>query len=104
MRTEAIPRLLFIERAATAEPVNVEVDRPRAVHPKVTGIWRDGAFSRVRKIVETRFEYGAMYLRVVTDHGCVDLRRHRVSDPRTLKMRTAWEICADLDAVEITMR
>jgi len=79
----------------------VEVDRPRAVHPRVTGFWRGGDFYRVIKIVETRYEYGETHLRVVTDRGCADLRRARVADPRTMRTRTAWELCAELDAIEI---
>jgi len=96
-----LPTLLFLERAAVAEPVNVEVDRPMAVHPRVTGFWRGSDFYRVVKIVETRYEYGETHLRAVTDRGSVDLRRLRVTDPRTLRTHTAWELCAELDAIEI---
>lgn len=99
--TETLPLLLFIETAALAEPVTVEVDRPRAVHPTVTGFWRSGEYHRVVKIVETRYEYGETYLRVVTDRGCVDLRRYRATDPRTMRTRQRWELCAELDAIEI---
>jgi len=93
--------LLFIETAALAEPVSVEVDRPRAVHPIVTGFWRDGEYHRVIKIVETRYEYGETFFRVVTDRGCADLRRHRAADPRTMRTRVAWELCAEVEAIEI---
>lgn len=72
-----------------------------ALHPKVAGFWRDGEFARVLKIVETRFEHGEQYLRVVTDRGCFDLRRFRRPDPRTLRMHSAWELSAELDAVEM---
>lgn len=101
---DGIPPLLFIERAAISEPVSVEVDRPQALHPRVTGFWRGGEFHRVIKIVESRFEYGEMHLRVVTDRGCVDLRRYRTSHPRTMRTRTAWEVCAELDAIELPRR
>jgi len=93
--------LLFIETAALAEPVSVEVDHPRAVHPIVTGFWRDGEYHRVIKIVETRYEYGETFFRVVTDRGCADLRRHRAADPRTMRTRVAWELCAEVEAIEI---
>jgi hypothetical protein len=96
-----LPLLLFIETAALAEPVSVEVDRPRAVHPQITGFWRHGEYHRVLKIVETRHEYGEMFYRVVTDRGCADLRRHRTGDPRTMRTRIAWELIAEVDAVPI---
>lgn len=97
-----LPRLLFLERAALIEPVSVEVDRPGAVHPRVTGFWRGDAFHRVVKIVETRYEYGEMYVRAVTDDGAVDLRRRRVRDAATMRTRTVWELCAELDTVDIS--
>ncbi len=100
-REDEVPLLLFIERAVVADPVSVEVNRPLAVHPQVTGFWRGGGFSRVLKIVETRYEHGETYFRVVTDRGCVDLRRYHYTDPRTMRTRVAWEVCADLDAVDI---
>ncbi len=93
--------LLFIERVALTEPVSVEVDRPRAVHPLVTGFWRNDEYHRVLKIVETRYEYGETFFRVVTDRGCADLRRHRATDPRTMRTRIAWELCAEVEAFEI---
>lgn len=93
--------LLFIERMALAESVSVEVDRPRAVHPLVTGFWRNDEYHRVLKIVETRYEYGETFFRVVTDRGCADLRRYRVTDPRTMRTRVAWELCAEVEAFEI---
>lgn len=98
---DAIPHLLFVERAAVADPITVEVDRPLAVHPRVTGFWRRGEFFQVIKIVETRYEHGEIHLRVVSDRGRADLRRYRQIDPRTLKSTVAWEVSADLDAVEI---
>ena len=97
----AFTPLLFIERAALAEPVSVEVDRPRAVHPLVTGFWRNDEYHRVVKIVETRYEYGETFFRVVTDRGCADLRRYRATDPRTMRTRVAWELCAEVEAVPI---
>ncbi len=93
--------LLFIETAALAERVNVELDRPHAVHPSVTGFWRYGEYHRVLKIVETRYEYGETYFRVVTDRGCADLRRYRAADPRTMRTQVTWELCAEVEAVEI---
>lgn len=100
-RPAALAQLLFIETAALAEPVSVEVDRPRAVHPLVTGFWRNGEYYRVLKIVESRYEYGEMFVRVVTDRGCVDLRRYRSGDPQTMRTRVAWELVAEVDAVPI---
>jgi len=97
---EEVPQLLFVERAVRADPITVEVDRPLAMHPRVTGFWRSGTFARVLKIVETRYEHGETYYRVVTDRGCVDLRRFHLSDPQTMRSRPAWEVCADLDAFE----
>jgi hypothetical protein len=98
--TAELPELLFVERAVVADPVSVEVDRPAAVHPRVTGFWRNGAYLRVVKIVETRYEAGERFYRIVTDHGCFDLRRYRRIDPRSLRSSLAWEVCAELDAIE----
>lgn len=103
-REPTVPFLLFIERAAVGDPITVEVDRPMALHPKVVGFWRDGEFTKVQKIVETRYEHGETYFRVVTDRGCFDLRRFRRPDPRTLHMRSEWELSAELDAVEMSWR
>lgn len=97
----AVTPLLFIETAALAEPVSVEVDRPRAVHPRVTGFWRNKEYHRVLKVVETRYEYGETFFRVVTDRGCADLRRYRATNPRTMRTRVAWELCAEVEAIEI---
>jgi len=99
-KTERLPELLFVERAVVADPVSVEVDRPAAVHPRVTGFWRNGEYVRVVKIVETRYEAGERFHRIVTDHGCFDLRRYRRIDPRSLRSSAAWELCAELDAIE----
>ncbi|HEX4841192.1 MAG TPA: hypothetical protein VFV60_03405 [bacterium] len=99
-KTEPLPELLFVERAVVADSVSVEVDRPAAVHPRVTGVWRSGEYVRVVKIVETRYEAGERFYRIVTDHGCFDLRRYRRADPRTLRSSVAWEVCAELDAIE----
>jgi hypothetical protein len=100
-RRQDIPHLLFIERTAVAEPITVELDRPAAFHPKVAGFWRNGEFVRVVKIVDTRYEHGEMFLRVVTDRGCFDLRRFRRPESRTLRMDSTWELSAELDTVEI---
>lgn len=99
---ETVPQLLFVERTAHVEPITVELDRPLAVHPRVTGFWRGGEFARVLKIVETRYEHGETYFRVVTDRGCVDLRRYHARTAQTTRSRVAWEVSADLDAYEIT--
>lgn len=99
-KTEPLPELLFVEHAVVTDPVSVEVDRPAAVHPRVTGFWRNGEFVRVVKIVETRYEAGERFYRLVTDHGCFDLRRYRRSDPHSLRSSMAWEVCAELDAIE----
>ena len=104
MATEDIPHLLFIERVAFAEPITVELDRPMALHPKVAGFWRNGEFARVLKIVDARYEHGETHVRVVTDRGCFDLRRFRRPDSRTLRMDAIWELCAELDTVELTDR
>lgn len=98
---EDLPELLFVERAVVADPITVELDRPAAVHPRVSGFWRGGEFHRVIKIVETRYEAGETFFRTVTDRGCVDIRRYRQIDPRTLRASVAWEACAELDAAEI---
>lgn len=100
-RRQDLPHLLFLERTAVAEPITVELDRPAALHPKVAGFWRNGEFVRVVKIVDTRYEHGEMFLRVVTDRGCFDLRRFRRPESRTLRMDSTWELCAELDTVEI---
>jgi hypothetical protein len=99
--TAPLPELLFVERAVVADPVSVEVDRPAAVHPRVTGFWRNGEYVRVVKIVETRYEAGERFYRIVTDHGCFDLRRYRRIDSRSLRSSAAWEVCAELDAIEV---
>jgi hypothetical protein len=99
-KTEALPELLFVEKAVVADPVSVEVDRPAAVHPRVTGFWRNGEYVRVVKIVETRYEAGERFYRIVTDHGCFDLRRYRRIDSYSLRSSMAWEVCAELDAIE----
>ncbi len=83
------------------EPVTVEVDRPTAARPRLTGYWRRGEFCRVLKVIDVRPEVGETYYRVLTDRGAAELRRYRRVDPRTLRSAVAWEVCADLDAVEI---
>src|SRR5712692_5121687 len=100
-REPDLPELLFVERAVVADPVNVEVDRSAALHPRATGFWRNGEFYRVIKIVETRYEAGETFCRTVSDRGCVDLRRFRRIDSRTMRVSVAWEVGAELDAVEI---
>jgi hypothetical protein len=101
---EDLPELLFVERAVVADPVTVEVDRPAAVNPRVTGFWRNGEYLRVVKIVETRYEAGERFYRTVTEGGCVDLRRYRHLNPKTLRSAVAWEVCAELDAVVVSRR
>lgn len=100
--SEVVPHLLFVERAVRTDPISVELDRPHAEHPRITGFWRNGVFARVLKIVETRYEHGETFYRVVTDQGCVDLRGYHVRSMQTMRSQLAWEVCADLDAVEIT--
>ncbi len=97
----SLPQLLFVERKVVADPITVEVDRPAAVHPRMSGFWRAGEFYQVVKIVETRLEAGEAFFRTVTDRGCVDVRRYHRVDARTLRSSVAWEVCAELDAVEI---
>ncbi|MEX0765766.1 MAG: hypothetical protein ACRDFA_08705 [bacterium] len=103
-RQSDLPHLLFVERTALAEPITVEMDRPMALHPKVAGFWRNGEFARVLKIVDTRYEHGEIHLRVVTDRGCYDLRRFRRPKSQTLRMDSTWELCAELDTVELSYR
>lgn len=98
---DVLPELLFVERAVVADPITVEVDRPAAVHPRFSGFWRGGEFYRVIKIVETRYEAGETFFRTVTDRGCVDIRRYRHIAPRTLRASVVWEVCAELDALEV---
>ncbi len=95
------PDLLFIQRAATSDPVAVEVDRPQAFHPRLVGFWRGTEFYRVLRVVATRWEYGVTYYRVVTDRGAFDLRHVRRMDPLTLRARRTWEVCAELDTVPV---
>src|SRR5574341_943621 len=73
--------LLFIERMALSEPVSVEVDRPRAVHPIVTGFWRDDEYHRVLKIVETRYEYGETFWIALSEPVSVEVDRPRAVHP-----------------------
>lgn len=103
-RRSDLPQLLFVERTALAEPITVEMDRPMALHPKVAGFWRNGEFAHVLKIVDTRYEHGETHLRVVTDRGCYDLRRFRRPQSQTLRMDSTWELCAELDTVELPYR
>ena len=100
LKIEPLPELLFVERAVVADPVFVEVDRPAAVHPRVTGFWRNGEYVHVVKIVETRYEAGERFYRIVTEHGCFDLRRYRRVNPHSLRSSLAWEVCAEIDAIE----
>jgi hypothetical protein len=93
--------LIFIERARTLEPVVVEVDRPMAYRPRLVGFWRGTEFHLITKMVTTRREYDAVYHRVVTDRGAFDLRHIRQMDPLTLRMRRAWQLCAELDAIPV---
>jgi hypothetical protein len=90
-----------VERAVVAEPITVEVDRSRAVRPRLTGYWRRGEFYRVHQVLAVRPEVGETYYRVLTDRGAAELRRYRRVDPRTLWSAVAWEVCADLDVVEL---
>ncbi|MDR7417695.1 MAG: hypothetical protein QN178_02155 [Armatimonadota bacterium] len=95
---------LFIERARVVEPVVVELDRPAAFRPKPTGFWRAKEFYVIKRIIATRREHDAVYHRVVTDRGAFDLRHVRRMDPRTLRVWRTWELCAHLDAMQVTRR
>lgn len=94
------PRLLFIERAPLRTAVAVEVARDGA-RGRPAGFWRGTEFYRVERIVETRREHDAIYYRVITDHGCFDLRRYRALESWTLRPSVGWELTAELDAIEV---
>jgi hypothetical protein len=93
--------LLLIERARVAEPVAVEVDRPLAHRPRVTGFWRGTEFHLVTRLIATRQEHDATYYRVLTSRGAFDLRNIRRMEPLTLRIRRVWELCAELDVVPV---
>lgn len=95
------PEMLFIERAAVAEPIAVEVDRPLAFRPRLVGFWRGNEFYLIARVVATRREYDATYHRVLTDRGAFDLRSIRRADAVTLRSRRCWEVCAELDAIPL---
>lgn len=103
-RSKASPppaEMLFVERAACAEAIAVEMDRPLAFRPRVVGFWRGTEFYQVTRIVATRREHDATYHRVLTDRGAFDLRFVRRMDPVTLRSRRHWEVCAELDAIPV---
>jgi hypothetical protein len=93
--------LIFIERARTLEPVVVEIDRPMAYRPRLVGFWRGTEFHLITRVVATRREHDAIYHRVVTDRGAFDLRCVRQMDPRTLRVRRAWQLCAELETIPV---
>jgi len=95
------PEMLFVERAAVAEPITVEVERPLAFRPRLVGFWRGNVFHLIARVVATRREYDATYHRVLTDRGAFDLRSFRRADAVTLRSRRCWEVCAELDAIPI---
>lgn len=103
-RPRRATELLLVERAVVCEPVTVEVDRPGAARPHPAGYWRGGVFCPILKVLEVRPEVGETYYRVLTDHGAAELRRYRRVDPRTLRASVAWEVCADLDVIELPRR
>ncbi len=99
-RAREDPHLLFVERAALQEGVAVErsVTGGRAL----AGFWRGEDFYQIRRVAEVRREQDAIYYRVITDRGCFDLRLIRQMDPWTLRLEVAWELTAELDAIEVT--
>lgn len=99
-RVRERPRLLFIERAPLRTAVVVEMARDGA-RGRPSGFWRGTEFYRVERIVETRREHDAFYYRVITDHGCFDLRRARRLEPWTLRPSVWWELTAELEAIEV---
>lgn len=96
--------MLFVERAAVAEPIAVEFDRPLAFRPRLVGFWRGSEFHLIARVVATRREYDATYHRVLTDRGAFDLRSFRRADAVTLRSRRCWEVCAELDAIPLARR
>jgi len=99
-RVREQPRLLFVERAPLQVPVAAEVARDGS-RGRLSGFWRGSDFYRVERVVETRREHDAVYYRVITDRGCFDLRRARRLEPWTLRPAVAWELTAELDAIEV---
>ncbi|MDI6772385.1 MAG: hypothetical protein QME77_07315 [bacterium] len=95
------PGMLFIQRAAIADAITVEVDRPLAFRPRLVGFWRGNEFHLIARVVATRREHDAIYHRVLTDRGAFDLRSIRRADAVTLRFRRCWEVCAELDAVPL---
>ena len=90
----------IIERAPLRTAVVVEMARDGA-RGRPSGFWRGTEFYRVERIVETRREHDAIYYRVITDHGCFDLRRYRALEPWTLRPSVWWELTAELEAIEV---
>lgn len=99
-RAREDPPLLFVERAALQDAVAVE--RSGAGVRALAGFWRGSDFYQIRAVAEVRREQDAVYYRVITDRGCFDLRRIRQMDPWTLRLTVAWELTAELDAIEVT--
>jgi hypothetical protein len=93
--------MVLIERARVAEPVAVEVDRPLAPRPRLTGFWRGREFHLVKRLIAVRHEHDAAYYRVLTSRGVFDLRNIRRMDPLTLRIRRVWELCAELEVVPV---
>lgn len=93
--------LLLIHRADLGEPITVEVDRPLAFRPRLVGFWRGAEFYVIERVFATRREHGVTYHRVLTDRGAYDLRLSRSFDSLTMRPRHAWEVCAELDAVQV---
>jgi len=99
-RAREDPPLLFVERTTLADAVAVE--RSGAGTRGLAGFWRGEDFYQIRRVAEVRRETDAVYYRVITDHGCFDLRRLRQMDPWTLRPIVTWELTAELDAVQVT--
>ncbi|MDR7482965.1 MAG: hypothetical protein QN183_14940 [Armatimonadota bacterium] len=93
--------VVFIERAALAEPVAVELALPAAPRPRLVGFWRGREFHTIVRTVAVRREHEATYHRVVTDRGAFDLRAVRRMHPLTLRVHRAWELCAELEMVPV---
>lgn len=93
--------LVLVEKALLGQPIAVELERPRDVHSKVLGFWMDRQYYPVQKVVESRWEHGEYYVRVITDRGAFDLRRRWEMDPWTLRITPRWDVHAALDAIQV---
>ena len=92
-------QVLFVERAALAEPVAVELAPGAGLRP--AGFWRGSEFYPIVRTVAIRREHEATYYRVVTARGAFDLRWVRRMHPLTLRAHRTWELCAELEMVPV---